>query len=149
MKGNSSCVRYSNSSVRVAPERLVQARAATVSGASMAGTVSGAGDPCPRRSLYGSVSKPQALNEDPSDCVEACPLAGRPSLQSAFSGAVASGQEGRRSAADRRPSGRREQHITDVYDRKAAKKQSGHVWSRGPVTGKMPHCISFVGCEQA
>ena len=36
---------------QVAPERLVQARAATVSGASMAGAVA-AGDPRPRRSTY-------------------------------------------------------------------------------------------------
>ena len=62
----------------MAPKRLVQARAATASGASMAGTVAERATRAHEEASPLAAGRPQALNEDLSDCAEACPLARQP-----------------------------------------------------------------------
>ena len=62
----------------MAPERLLQARAATVSGASMAGTVAERATRAHEEASPLAAGRPQALNEDLSDCAEARPPAKQP-----------------------------------------------------------------------
>jgi len=90
----------------VAPERLVQARAATVRGTSMAGTVSGGVSRAHEEAPTVTVSRPQATNEDLSDWAEACGEAGglRSSLASMGHGGRA---DGSREAGVAQPTGGR------------------------------------------
>jgi 1-aminocyclopropane-1-carboxylate deaminase/D-cysteine desulfhydrase-like pyridoxal-dependent ACC family enzyme len=57
---------------RGAVERLLQVCAATVSGASMAGAVAKRATRAHEEAPTITVSRPQPLNEDLSDCAEAC-----------------------------------------------------------------------------
>ena len=86
------------------------------------------GRPAPRKGASTvAVSRPQASNEDLSDCAEACPSAKQPVFTIAPGlqrGSAFGKREGRRSAADRRPSGRREQRGDEAL-RKAPERGCG------------------------